>query len=70
MRQAIADGAVAIVDEGTGINASWRLANDADRPIGITYQGGVGLVDLESSGPTCSGSRRPTTGRRSGSPST
>ena len=48
MRQAIADGAVAIVDEGTGINASWRLANDAGRPIGITYQGGVGLVDLES----------------------
>jgi ABC-type branched-subunit amino acid transport system substrate-binding protein len=48
MRQAIADGAVAIVDEGTGINASWRLANDAGRPIGITYQGGVGLVDIES----------------------
>ncbi len=47
MRQAIADGAVAIVDEGTGVDASWRLANDADRPIGITYQGGVDLVDLE-----------------------
>ena len=47
VRQAIADGAVAIVDEGTGVNASWRLANDADRPIGITYQGGVDLVDLE-----------------------
>jgi branched-chain amino acid transport system substrate-binding protein len=47
VRQAIADGAVAIVDEGTGVNASWRLAHDADRPIGITYQGGVDLVDLE-----------------------
>jgi ABC-type branched-subunit amino acid transport system substrate-binding protein len=47
VRQAIADGAVAIVDEGTGVNASWRLANDADRPLGITYQGGVDLVDLE-----------------------
>jgi branched-chain amino acid transport system substrate-binding protein len=48
VQQAIADGAVAIVDEGTGIDASWRLANDAGRPIGITYQGGVDLVDIES----------------------
>lgn len=45
VRRAIADGAVAIVDEGTGINASWRLARDADRPICITYQGGEDLVD-------------------------
>jgi branched-chain amino acid transport system substrate-binding protein len=45
VRRALADGAVAIVDEGTGINASWRLAQDADRPICITYQGGVDLVD-------------------------
>ena len=45
VRRAIADGAVAILDEGTGINASWRLARDAGRPICITYQGGVDLVD-------------------------
>lgn len=45
VRRALADGAVAIIDEGTGINASWRLARDADRPICITYQGGVDLVD-------------------------
>jgi ABC-type branched-subunit amino acid transport system substrate-binding protein len=45
MRRAIADGAVAIVDEGTGINASWRDARDADRPVCITYQGGEDLVD-------------------------
>ena len=45
VRRAVADGAVAIVDEGTGVNASWRIAADAGRPIGITYQGGVGLVD-------------------------
>jgi branched-chain amino acid transport system substrate-binding protein len=45
VRHAVADGAVAIVDEGTGVNASWRIAADADRPVGITYQGGVGLVD-------------------------
>jgi ABC-type branched-subunit amino acid transport system substrate-binding protein len=48
VQRAIADGAVAIVDEGTGIDASWRLARDADRPIGITYQGGIDLVDHES----------------------
>jgi ABC-type branched-subunit amino acid transport system substrate-binding protein len=45
VRRAIADGAVAIIDEGTGVNASWRLARDADRPICITYQGGADLVD-------------------------
>jgi ABC-type branched-subunit amino acid transport system substrate-binding protein len=45
VRKAIADGAVAIIDEGTGVNASWRIAADAKRPLGITYQGGVGLVD-------------------------
>ena len=43
--KAIADGAVAIVDEGTGVDASWQIARDADVPIGITYQGGEGLVD-------------------------
>ena len=32
VRRAIADGAVAIVDEGTGVDASWRIARDADRP--------------------------------------
>jgi len=45
VRQAVADGAVAIVDEGTGIDASWQIANDAHVPICIVYQGGVGMVD-------------------------
>jgi len=45
VRRAIADGAVAIVDEGTGVDASWRIARDAQRPLAIVYQGGVGLVD-------------------------
>jgi ABC-type branched-subunit amino acid transport system substrate-binding protein len=45
IRRAIADGAIAIIDEGTGINASWRIANDADTPICIAFQGGKGLVD-------------------------
>ena len=47
VKQAVADGAVAIVDEGTGVDASWRIANDASIPLCIVYQGGVGLVDLE-----------------------
>ncbi|HXV02818.1 MAG TPA: ABC transporter substrate-binding protein [Gaiellaceae bacterium] len=48
VREAVADGAVAIVDEGTGVDASWRIAEQAKIPIGITYQGGVGLVDPAS----------------------
>ena len=45
VRRAIADGAVAIVDEGTGVDASWRIARDADLPLAVVYQGGEGLVD-------------------------
>jgi ABC-type branched-subunit amino acid transport system substrate-binding protein len=45
VQRALGDGAIAIIDEGTGINASWRIARDADRAICIAYQGGVGLVD-------------------------
>jgi ABC-type branched-subunit amino acid transport system substrate-binding protein len=45
VRQAISDHAVAIVDEGTGVDASWRVANQAHVPICITYEGGEGLVD-------------------------
>ena len=47
IRRAISDGAVAIVDDGTGVDAGWKTANDAHVPIGITYDGGGGLVDLE-----------------------
>jgi ABC-type branched-subunit amino acid transport system substrate-binding protein len=47
VRRAVADDAIAIVDEGTGVDASWRIARDAEVPIGITYQGGVGLVDAD-----------------------
>jgi ABC-type branched-subunit amino acid transport system substrate-binding protein len=45
VRRAIADGAVAIVDEGTGVDASSRIARDADLPLAVVYQGGEGLVD-------------------------
>jgi ABC-type branched-subunit amino acid transport system substrate-binding protein len=47
IRRAVADGAVAILDDGTGVDASWQVANEAHVPIGITYDGGQGLVDLE-----------------------
>jgi len=45
VRQAVSEGAAAIVDEGTGIEASWKVANDAHVPICIVYQGGVGMVN-------------------------
>ena len=48
VRRAIADGAVAIVDDGTGVDASWKVARDAHVPICVTYDGGGGLVDLET----------------------
>jgi ABC-type branched-subunit amino acid transport system substrate-binding protein len=47
VRRAVADDAVAVVDEGTGVDASWRIAADADLPLCVTYQGGIGLVDPE-----------------------
>ncbi len=48
VRQAVADGAVAIVDEGTGIGASWEVADAAHVPICVVYQGGEGQVDPQS----------------------
>jgi len=48
VRKAIGDGAVAIVDEGTGIDASWEAANGGGVPICIVYQGGEGQVDPET----------------------
>ncbi|MEA2499562.1 MAG: branched-chain amino acid transport system substrate-binding protein [Actinomycetota bacterium] len=45
VRSAVERGAAVIVDEGTGVDASWAIADEADIPIGIVYQGGIGLVD-------------------------
>ena len=47
VRRAVDDDAVAVVEEGTGVDSSWRIAADASLPLGITYQGGIGLVDPE-----------------------
>jgi len=48
VRQAVADGAVAIVDEGTGVNASWRIAAKRGVPICIVFDGGSSLVDPQT----------------------
>ena len=39
VRRAVADGAIAIVDEGTGVDASWRIAAKRGVPIGIVFEG-------------------------------
>jgi branched-chain amino acid transport system substrate-binding protein len=44
-RNALRRRAVAIMTDGTGVDATWRLANQQHVPICITYQGGTGLVD-------------------------
>jgi branched-chain amino acid transport system substrate-binding protein len=48
VRRAVEDGAVAIVDEGTGVDATWKVAERAGVPIGIVYQGGQELVDADT----------------------
>jgi branched-chain amino acid transport system substrate-binding protein len=45
VRRAVGRHAIAIVDEGTGVNASWRVAARNGTAIGIVFQGGSGLVD-------------------------
>src|SRR5689334_13653704 len=44
-RRALGEHAVAIVTDGTGVDATWQIANRDHVPIGITYDGGSGLVD-------------------------
>ncbi|HEY2778758.1 MAG TPA: ABC transporter substrate-binding protein [Gaiellaceae bacterium] len=45
VRRAVSDGAIAMVDEGTGVDASWRIAARRGVPIGIVFAGGQSLVD-------------------------
>ena len=69
VRRAVDDHAVAVVDEGTGIDASWRVAARTGVPIGVVFEGGAGIIDPHV-GQTSSGSRRPITGSPSDSRST
>ena len=48
IRRAVSDGAIAIVDEGTGVNASWRVAARRGVPICIVFAGGRALVDARA----------------------
>ena len=48
VRRAVDEHAVAVVDEGTGVDASWRVANEAHVPLAVVYQGGLDLVDPEA----------------------
>ncbi|HEV7641786.1 MAG TPA: ABC transporter substrate-binding protein [Gaiellaceae bacterium] len=45
MRGAVGQHAVAVVDEGTGIDASWRIANGDGMPVGVVFEGGRQIVD-------------------------
>jgi ABC-type branched-subunit amino acid transport system substrate-binding protein len=44
-RSALDAGAVAIITDGTGVDATWQIAAQKNVPIGIVYDGGSGLVD-------------------------
>lgn len=45
MRRAVGQHAVAVIDEGTGIDASWRIANGAGMPVGVVFEGGRQIID-------------------------
>jgi ABC-type branched-subunit amino acid transport system substrate-binding protein len=45
MRRAVGQRAVAVVDEGTGIDASWRIANGDGMPVGVVFEGGRQIID-------------------------
>ena len=47
-RRAIDAGAVTIVTDGTGVDATWQLAQRDGVSICITHDGGTGLVDAEA----------------------
>jgi len=47
-RRALDANPIAIVTDGTGVNATWQIAQRDGVPISITYDGGSGLVDAET----------------------
>ena len=44
-RRALDAGAVAVVTDGTGVDATWQLARRDDVAVDIAYDGSTGLVD-------------------------
>jgi branched-chain amino acid transport system substrate-binding protein len=45
VRRAVARHAIAVVSDGTGVDAAWKIAADANVPLGIVYDGDERLVD-------------------------
>jgi ABC-type branched-subunit amino acid transport system substrate-binding protein len=45
VRRAVARHVAAIVSDGTGIDAAWKIAGRANTPIAVVFDGGTGLVD-------------------------
>ena len=60
---------MAVVTDGTGIDATWQIARPDGVAICIAYDGGTGLVDAAER-PNVSGSLRRTAASPSVSPST
>jgi branched-chain amino acid transport system substrate-binding protein len=48
LRRAVGDHAIAVVEEGTGIDASWRVAARASVPVGVVFEGGGQVVDPQT----------------------
>jgi ABC-type branched-subunit amino acid transport system substrate-binding protein len=48
MRRALRDHAAAVLTDGTGVDATWHLADKEHVPICIAYQGGTELVNPET----------------------
>lgn len=48
VRRAVDEHAIAIVDEGTGVDASWRVARPTGTPICIVFQGGKEMVNPQT----------------------
>jgi ABC-type branched-subunit amino acid transport system substrate-binding protein len=47
-RRALDSHAIAIVTDGTGVDATWQLAERDGVPLSIAYDGGSGLVDADA----------------------
>ncbi len=45
MRRAVGEHAVAVVDEGTGVDASWHVAAKTGTPVGVVFEGGNEIID-------------------------